>query len=72
MIGALQVIGERHPGEAVAAVTHAVMIRLAVAGLTKVDGEQWRIPVGRGSLTLMRVHDGRIQVASFPTGDDVD
>jgi len=48
------------------------MIRLAVAGLTKVDGEQWRIPVGRGSLTLMRVHDGRIQVASFPTGDDVD
>jgi len=72
MIGALRLIGERHPGEAVAAVTHAVMIRLAVAGLSKVDGEQWRIPVGRGSLTLMSVRGGHIQVASFPTGTDVD
>jgi broad specificity phosphatase PhoE len=72
MIGALQLIGERHPGEAVAAVTHAVMIRLAVARLTKVDGEKWRIPVGRGSLTVMSVRDGCINVVAFPTGNDVD
>jgi len=49
-----------------------VMIRLAVAGLSKVEGAQWRIPVGRGSLTLMSVRDGHIQVVAFPTGDDVD
>jgi broad specificity phosphatase PhoE len=72
MMDALQLIGERHRGEAVAAVTHAVMIRLAVAGLMKVDGEQWRIPVGRGSLTLMSVRDGCIEVVAFPAGDDVD
>jgi broad specificity phosphatase PhoE len=72
MMGALQLIGERHPGEAVAAVTHAVMIRLAVARLTKVEGEQWRIPVGRGSLTMMTVRDGYIEVTTFPTGTDVD
>jgi broad specificity phosphatase PhoE len=72
IVGALQPVGERHPGEAVAAVTHAVMIRLAVAYLTKVEGEQWRIPVGRGSLTLMSVRGGRIEVLALPTGDDVD
>lgn len=72
MMGALQFMGEQHPGEAVAAVTHAVMIRLAVARLTKVDGEQWRIPVGRGSLTLMSLRDGIIEVVAFPAGNDVD
>src|SRR4051812_35939693 len=38
MIEALQLIGSRHPGEAVAAVSHAVMIRLVVAELTGNEG----------------------------------
>jgi broad specificity phosphatase PhoE len=72
MVAALELIGRRHPGETVVAVTHAVMIRLAVARLTGADGEGWRIPVGRGSLTEFRVADGQLSLAGLPTGDDVD
>jgi broad specificity phosphatase PhoE len=72
MVAALELIGRRHPGENVVAVTHAVMIRLAVARLTGVEGEEWRIPVGRGSLTRFHVADGIISLAGLPVGDDVD
>jgi broad specificity phosphatase PhoE len=72
MVQALALIGSRHAGETVVAVTHAVMIRLAVARLTGADGEGWRIPVGRGSLTSFSVADGRISLAALPEGDDVD
>jgi broad specificity phosphatase PhoE len=72
MVGALELIGRRHPGETVVAVTHAVMIRLAVARLTGADGEGWRIPVGRGSLTEFRAEGGQLSLAGLPAGDDVD
>jgi broad specificity phosphatase PhoE len=72
MIDALQLIGARHPGETVAGVTHAVMIRLAVAKLTGVEGESWRIPVGRGSLTELLIVDGGIRLSLLPEGTDVD
>jgi broad specificity phosphatase PhoE len=72
MVQALELIGSRHAGETVAAVTHAVMIRLAVARLTGVEGEEWRIPVGRGSLTEFEVTDGKVSLAQLPDGDDVD
>ena len=72
MVSALQLIGSRHPGEHVAVVSHAVMIRLVVAALEHTEGEQWRIPVGRGSLTTMMVEDGRVRLHRLPDGDDVD
>jgi broad specificity phosphatase PhoE len=72
MLQALQLLGSRHAGEIVVAVTHAVMIRLAVSALTGVEGEQWRIPVGRGSLTTFDVTDDEIALAELPDGDDVD
>jgi broad specificity phosphatase PhoE len=72
MVEALRLIGERHRGEAVAAVTHAVMIRLTVAKLSGVDDESWRIPVGRGSVAEFRIRDGEIGLATLPAGDDVD
>jgi broad specificity phosphatase PhoE len=72
MIAALQLIGRRHRGDVVAAVTHAVMIRLVVAGLHGVDDESWRIPVGRGSLTEFRIRDDGIHLSTLPEGDDVD
>jgi broad specificity phosphatase PhoE len=72
MVEALRLIGARHPGETVAGVTHAVMIRLAVARLTGVEDETWRIPVGRGSLTEFHVADGEIQLSLLPEGSDVD
>ena len=72
ILAALLLIGKRHPGEVVAAVTHAVMIRLAVAKLTGIHDESWRIPVGRGSLTLLHITDGHLQLQALPQGDDVD
>jgi broad specificity phosphatase PhoE len=72
MVEAVEFIGSRHPGETVAAVTHAVMIRLLVARLTRVVGEDWRIPVGRGSVTAVRVREGEIGVLRLPEGTDVD
>ncbi len=72
MIEAVQLIGERHKGERVAGVTHAVMIRLVAAKLLNLDGEEWRIPVGRGSLTKFEVENGEIRLVAMPAGDDVD
>jgi broad specificity phosphatase PhoE len=72
ILGALHLIGQRHAGETVAAVTHAVMIRLVVAKLTGRGGEGWRIPVGRGSLTMFHATDDVIRLQALPGGDDVD
>ena len=72
MIEALELIGGRHRGEKVAVVTHAVMIRLAVARLENTQGEQWRIPVGRGSLTTFFVDGRTIRLGALPAGGDVD
>jgi broad specificity phosphatase PhoE len=72
MIQAMQLIGSRHAGETVVAVSHAVMIRLVVAALTGNQGEEWRIPVGRGSLSHFRLENGSITLSELPTGDDVD
>jgi broad specificity phosphatase PhoE len=72
MIEALQLIGSRHAGETVAAVTHAVMIRLVVAKLYGTEDESWRIPVGRGSLTEFQIDNGSIRLTALPEGTDVD
>jgi broad specificity phosphatase PhoE len=72
IVSALRLIGSRHAGETVAAVTHAVMIRLVVAKLTSVDGPNWRIPVGRGSLTMFHASEDSIELRALPEGDDVD
>jgi broad specificity phosphatase PhoE len=72
MIEALQLIGARHVGETVAAVTHAVMIRLVVAKLNGIEDESWRIPVGRGSVTEFHIQDGDIRLVALPRGEDVD
>lgn len=72
MMEALALIGERHRGETVAAVTHAVMIRLAVFAIENVDGEEWRIPLGRGSVTRFDLGRDRIRISALPEGGDVD
>ena len=72
MIEAVRLIGSRHEGERVAAVTHAVMIRLVVARLLDRHGSSWRIPVGRGSLTRFEVAGGDIRLGDLPEGSDVD
>jgi broad specificity phosphatase PhoE len=53
MMDALRLIAGRHEGEAVAVVTHAVMIRLAFVQITGIGDGTWRRPVGRGSVTAL-------------------
>lgn len=72
MMAALALIGSRHAGESVAAVTHAVMIRLVVAKLTNVDNETWRLPVGRGSLTEVHITHGELRFVGLPEGGHAD
>jgi broad specificity phosphatase PhoE len=72
MVAALALIGSRHAGESVAAVTHAVMIRLAVAKLMGTDDESWRLPVGRGSLTEVDIANGELRFAGLPDGGQAD
>lgn len=72
IVEAIRSIGEHHVGEAVACVTHAVMIRLLAAMLLDRRDEGWRIPVGRGSLTKLEVEGGHIRLLQEPEGDDVD
>ena len=72
ILTALRLISNRHPGETVVAVTHAVMIRLAVARLVGISGEDWRIPVGRGSVTLFHANGDDLQLQALPAGADVD
>src|SRR6266566_2155946 len=72
MVAALQLVGSRHVGEAVAAVTHAVMIRLTLVALGCVNDENWRVGVGRGSVAAFDVEDGTIRLASMPHGGEPD
>jgi broad specificity phosphatase PhoE len=72
MLEALTLIGSRHPGEHVAVISHAVMIRLMVASITQANDETWRIPVGRGSLTTMLFRSGKVELERLPQGTDVD
>jgi broad specificity phosphatase PhoE len=71
MMEAITLISRRHRGETVVAVTHAVTIRLVVAAHEHVEGEQWRIPLGRGSLTKFAIDEAGIEI-SLPEGGDVD
>jgi broad specificity phosphatase PhoE len=68
---AIDLIANRHRGENIVAVTHAVIIRLAIVAMGKVEGEQWRIPLGRGSLTKMSIDSYGIAI-SLPEGGSPD
>jgi broad specificity phosphatase PhoE len=70
VLDAISLMASRHRGEIVVAVTHAVMIRLAVAATQPVEGEQWRIPLSRGSLSRFDI--GEDISISLPAGGDVD
>lgn len=76
MIEALELIGSRHQSEAVAVVTHAVMIRLVLVKLNGTEDESWRIPVGLGSVTEFHISGGaapggRLGLAPPSEGDSL-
>ena len=62
MLEAIRWIGERHAGETVVAVSHAVMIRLAMLSVTGLQGEGWRVQVGRGGAVEFRVENGELSL----------
>jgi broad specificity phosphatase PhoE len=64
MLAAVELIGSRHQGETVAAVSHAVMIRLLIARLQGAAGEGWRVPVNRGGVIEFQVEDGQVRLVS--------
>jgi broad specificity phosphatase PhoE len=66
MLEALRLIGGRHSGESVVAISHAVMIRLVMSSILDLLGEHWRVPLGRGSITEVVVEGGSISIGTGP------
>lgn len=64
MLAALWLIGSRHGGEAVAAVTHAVMVRLIVLHVSGVEDESWRLTAGDSPITEFDISGGLIELAA--------
>jgi broad specificity phosphatase PhoE len=63
ILGALQLIYSRHAGQAVAVVTHAVMIRLVVMRLNHIEDETWRLSVRQDAVTEVWLGDGVMRLA---------
>jgi broad specificity phosphatase PhoE len=59
---ALEAIARQHPGQAVAAVTHAAVVRLAVAKITGRMGPGWRISLPTGCITVVEAAEGALSV----------
>jgi broad specificity phosphatase PhoE len=71
MLAAVELIGSRHQGETVAAVSHAVMIRLLIAKLEGAAGDGWRVPVNRGGVIEFHVEDGKVTlITAVGAGSD--
>lgn len=66
MLEALRLMGGRHSGESIVAISHAVMIRLVMASILNLAGESWRVPLGRGSITEVVVDGGSISIGTGP------
>jgi|GEM_PF-646640 len=66
MVEALRLMGGRHAGESVVAISHAVMIRLVMSSILNLAGENWRVPLGRGSITEVLVEGDRITLGTGP------
>jgi broad specificity phosphatase PhoE len=69
MFLALALIGSRHPGEAVVAVTHAVMVRLMLVSLGCLAEPDWRLGAGPGPVTQLVLSDGAMHAVA--TADSV-
>lgn len=64
MVQALREIGERHPGQSVAAVTHGAMVRLAVLRVAGPSIGDWQFKLPTGSATIFEVMDGELSLVS--------
>ena len=66
IVEALRTLGRRHPGQAVAAVSHAVMVRLAIAAITDSPRSQWRRQLPTGSVSVFAVDGDRLSLLRTP------
>jgi broad specificity phosphatase PhoE len=62
----LQTIAALHPGEVVAAVSHAAIVRLAVVGVGAKPRAEWRQALPNGSVTTFDVVDGEVTLHRLP------
>ena len=53
VVKALRLIGQRHPGQSVVAVSHAAMVRLALVNITGGPRAEWRRKLPNGSITVV-------------------
>jgi broad specificity phosphatase PhoE len=63
-IAALREIGRRHPGETVAAVSHGVMLRLAVLRVLGERDADWQFAIPMGSSLVFDVSRDEIEMVS--------
>jgi broad specificity phosphatase PhoE len=64
VIEALRAIASAHPGETVAAVSHGVMLRLAVLRVEGPTEDDWQFALPTGSALVFDVAPARIQLVS--------
>lgn len=66
MIRGLLDIGRRHPGETIAAVSHAAMVRLALVATGSTSRPSWRRSLPNGSVTVFEVSSDGLRYAGVP------
>jgi broad specificity phosphatase PhoE len=66
MLLGLRTIALLHPGETVAAVSHAAMLRLVIANVTDTPRAQWRHDLPNGSVCVFEVSDSDIALVRMP------
>jgi broad specificity phosphatase PhoE len=64
VIAALRAIAGRHPGESVAAVSHGVMLRLAVLRVAGASDSDWQFAIPTGSAIVFDVDGDEIRIVS--------
>ncbi|MCW2959673.1 MAG: Alpha-ribazole-5-phosphate phosphatase [Thermoleophilia bacterium] len=69
VVRGLQTIGANHPGAAVAAVSHGVMLRLAVLHTAGLITEDWQFKISTGGSLVFEVTDGVVKLASGIPGE---
>lgn len=66
VVAALRRIGAEHPGASVAAVSHGVMLRLAVLRAAPDRGGDWEVALPTGSAAVFQVQDGDLSLVALP------
>jgi broad specificity phosphatase PhoE len=64
VVAALRAIGRDHAGESVAAVSHGVMLRLAVLRVAGASSADWQFAMPTGKAIVFEVEDGEIALVS--------